>query len=120
MYRASLRRQPASSIGERMRYGFGFPKGTPSQGVVVVPAPSVTIGTIANGFGYAPAWNVRADWGYARGAGDGVSDLLDMSGNARHFSQPVEGSQPLWLPTDINGLPAIAGDGIDDCLINTF
>lgn len=88
----------------------GFPEG------FTLPT---TIGTIAAANGFAPDWNIRADYGYVLGPGGGVASIQDLSGNGKHFAEAVDAQQPLWLPTDANGFPAFQGDGVDDRLTNT-
>lgn len=63
------------------------------------------------------AWWVRAD---SVLTATGVSQMTDLSGNARHFVQATGGAQPTLLASDINGQPAVRGDGIDDVLGTTW
>jgi hypothetical protein len=79
---------------------------------------------VASGGGAAPvtpltilgslAWWVRADLGVT--IGTGVSAWADQSGNGVNFIQGTGSAQPALLAADINGQPAIAGDGINDVL----
>lgn len=44
----------------------------------------------------------------------GVSQWNDKSGLGNHLLQATGGAQPLLVPAQINGLPAIVFDGVDD------
>lgn len=43
-----------------------------------------------------------------------MAEFTDLSGNGRHFLQATPSSQPTFLTSGINGLPAVEGDGVDD------
>ena len=45
-----------------------------------------------------------------------LSSWLDISGNNNHAVQVTSGNQPTYLTNQINGLPAIDFDGVDDYL----
>lgn len=50
-------------------------------------------------------------------SGDTVGRWEDLSGAGNNATQPVAGRRPTWAATEINSLPAVNGDGVDDGLI---
>lgn len=52
------------------------------------------------------------------GAADGtpLPSWLDSSGNANTLSQATQANQPTYHISQINGLPAVQSDGVDDCM----
>lgn len=57
-------------------------------------------------------WLDATQLGLSNGAS--VAEFTDVSGNGRHFVQATPSSQPTFLTSGINGLPAVEGDGVDD------
>lgn len=51
--------------------------------------------------------------------GDPVGTWADQSGNGNDFTQATGGLQPLWETNQLNGLPIVRFDGIDDVLHTT-
>lgn len=62
-------------------------------------------------------WWVRAD---SVLTATGVSQMTDLSGNNRHFTQGTGSAQPTLLASDINGQPAVRADGVNDVLNATW
>lgn len=64
------------------------------------------------------AWWVRADLGVS--IATGVNIWADQSGNAVNFVEGIGTAQPALLPSDIDGNPAVLGDGSNDKLSATW
>lgn len=47
---------------------------------------------------------------------DPVASFTDLSGNGRHLTQATAGKRPLYKTAQMNGLPVVEFDGVDDIL----
>jgi hypothetical protein len=56
----------------------------------------------------------RADLGVTKNGSNLVSDWADQSGNAHNLSEAT--NKPLWQASQVNGIPAILFDGVNDVL----
>lgn len=48
--------------------------------------------------------------------GDSVSQWDDLSGNSNHWAQATSSKQPTYQTNELNGLPIVRFDGVDDVL----
>src|SRR6187549_2754377 len=83
-------------------------------GGTVSPPPPTSPLTILG----SAAWWFRGDLGVT--IGTGVSSWADQSGNGVNATEGVGASQPAFLASDIDGRPAVVGDGVDDNLTMTW
>lgn len=52
--------------------------------------------------------------------GDPVGRWADQSGNGKHATQGTAAKRPTWKTNQLNGLPSVRGDGVDDHLRSTL
>lgn len=63
-------------------------------------------------------WLDAADSSTITQSGGLVSQWSDKSGNARHATQAIAASQPAYISSSFNSLPALTFDGVNDRLLH--
>lgn len=92
----------------RFRAGRHKPRRTGSQSSAMGPFDPMSL---------SPSLWLKAD---ALGLADGaaVASWTDSSGNARHATQATGTKQPTQQTNELNGLPSVLFDGVDDRLVS--
>ena len=62
---------------------------------------------------------LKADSGLILGGTDSVATWEDRSGNGLDVTQATEGNRPAKISANLNGLPVVHFDGVDDYLIRS-
>lgn len=79
-----------------------------NHGLIAVTAPF----NLANTIGWFPAWSLTFNDNAA------VNKWRDRSGNIRHLAQSDPAKRPIFKTNQVNGLPCVRFDGVNDYLIS--